>query len=446
MLGCWREKMDELKKLKDEIIQKARQYQRLREKISKGFDKDKPHVQVSGRVYDENDIAMLVESSLDFWLTAGPFTEKFESKLASTIGTKHAIMTNSGSSANLIAVSALTSRFLGDSRIKRGDEIITTATSFPTTVNPIFQNGLVPVFVDVELDTYNIDPVQIEKAINPKTRAVVVAHTLGNPFDLHRISKLCEDFGLYLIEDCCDALGAKVDGKQVGTFGVASTFSFYPAHHITTGEGGALLTNSDQIKRAAESFRDWGRDCWCKPGCDNTCGKRFGWKLGDLPYGYDHKYIYSNIGYNLKATDMQAAVGLSQLSKLPIFIKERRENFQYYLNFFKKYERFFVLPRIYPGSDPSPFGYVINIREDAPFKRTELVLYLEEHGIATRTIFGGNIIRQPAYRDENFRVVGDLKNADSLMNNAFWIGVYPGITHEMREYVTTIFESFLSKY
>lgn len=438
--------MDELEKMRKEILGKVRQFQGAREKAAKPFSPSSPKVPVSGKVFDAQDVEYLVDASLDFWLTTGRYAEMFEARLAKALGLKYALFANSGSSANLIAVSALTSKFLGSSQLKAGDEVITTAVSFPTTVNPIFQNNLVPVFVDVELATYNISAALIEGAITKKTKAIVVAHTLGNPFDLQKIAKICEDHDLFLVEDCCDALGATVNGKSVGTFGDIATLSFYPAHHITTGEGGAVLTDSPLLKRAAESFRDWGRDCWCKPGVDNTCGKRFGWKLGDLPNGYDHKYTYSNIGYNLKATDMQAAVGVSQLDKLPMFVKARRENFAFYLSFFKKYEKFFILPQGSPGAEPSPFGYLIILRQGAPFSRDELVSWLESKGIATRALFGGNIVRQPAYKGKNFRVAGKLENSDHLMGNSLWIGVYPGITLQMREYVVQMLGAFLGKY
>ncbi|MCX6815409.1 MAG: lipopolysaccharide biosynthesis protein RfbH [Candidatus Aenigmarchaeota archaeon] len=434
---------DKLESLKAEILKKVREYQNTREAESKGFDRKNPKVPVSGKVFDEEDVATLIDSSLDFWLTAGKFTDMFESELAKLFGLRYALMTNSGSSANLIALSALTSKFLGDSKLNDGDEVITAAASFPTTVNPIFQCGLAPVFLDVELDTYNIDTSKIEETITNKTKAIMIAHTLGNPFDVKKITKICQDYNLFLIEDCCDALGSKFNGKMVGTFGDVSTMSFYPAHHITTGEGGAVFTDNPMIKRAAESIRDWGRDCWCKTGCDGTCGKRFDWKLGNLPHGYDHKYIYANVGYNLKATDMQAAIGCSQLKKLSNFIKIRKDNFEFYLKFFRKYNNFFILPKIYDGADMSPFGYLINIHSDAPFKRQELVRYLESKGIATRMLFGGNLTKQPAYMDKKYRVIGGLENTDSLMNNAFWIGVYPGINNEMREYVVEIFADFL---
>ncbi len=436
----------DLEALKKEILAKVALFQRTRANGWPSFDKAKPQVPVSGKVFDEEDLCSLVDASLDFWLTTGRFHDQFESGLAARFGLKHACMVNSGSSANLVAVSALTSRFLGDSRLKKGDEVITTAMSFPTTVNPIFQNGLVPVFVDVDIETGNVDASKAEKAITKKTRAMVLTHTLGNPFDAERLSKACKENNMFLVEDCCDAFGSLLNGKPVGSFGDIATLSFYPAHHITTGEGGAVLTNSDLLKRAAESFRDWGRDCWCKTGCNNTCGKRFGWKMGGLPYGYDHKYIYSNIGYNLKATDMQAAIGVSQLKKADEFIRLRKENFNFYLNNLKKHGRFLRMPSSLPGTDPSPFGFTVIVKGDAPFKRNDLVTHLESMGVHTRMLFGGNIVRQPAYQGENYRVAGELANSDYLLENAFWIGVYPGISQEMREYAASAFDSFFSKF
>lgn len=438
--------MEKSEDMRKKAIAAARGYWRARQGESKGFDRESPCVPVSGKVMDEEDVSLLVDASLDMWLTTGRFADMFESRLSSVCGIKHAMLVNSGSSANLLAISALTSRFLGGRKIKKGAEVITTATSFPTTVNPIFQNGLVPVFLDIELGSCNMDISLVEAAITEKTRAVIAAHTLGNPFDSAKLSEICKKHNLFLIEDCCDALGAKVAGKPVGAYGDFATLSFYPAHHITMGEGGAVLTGSDILRRSAESFRDWGRDCWCKPGCDNTCGKRFGWKLGGLPFGYDHKYIYSNIGYNLKATDMQAAVGLSQLKKLPGFIKARQDNFNFLLKFFSKYGQHFLLPQVLPGAEASPFGYLVNIRHDAPFKRAELVSHLESRGIATRMLFGGNLTCQPAYLGEDYRVDGKLENANHVMNNAFWIGTYPGITREMRGYTAETLDAFLKKF
>ena len=396
-------------------------------------------VPVAGRVFEPSDVQALVDSALDFWLTAGPFTRQFEKEFAHFFGLRESILVNSGSSANLLAVACLTSEKLGDRRLSPGDEVITVAAGFPTTVNPILQNGLVPVFLDITLPTCNIDVGQLEAARSPRTRAVMAAHTLGNPFDAAAVSTFARRHGLWLIEDCCDAAGAEFAGRKVGTFGDLATVSFYPAHHITTGEGGCVLNDSPLLRSIAESFRDWGRDCWCEPGAANTCGKRFDWRLGDLPAGYDHKYIYSHIGYNLKATDMQAAIGLAQLAKLPSFIAARRRNFQALYEGLRGLEEFFLLPEATPGSNPSWFGFPIAVRPESPFTRGQLLRFLEERRIATRLLFGGNLLRQPAYRGISHRVVGDLANTDFVMRHVFWIGVYPGLTPAMLEYVIDVF-------
>ncbi|MEW6036204.1 MAG: lipopolysaccharide biosynthesis protein RfbH [Candidatus Micrarchaeota archaeon] len=409
----------------------------------KKFEPGKTYIQYAGRVFDERELKLLVRSSLDFWLTAGPYTKIFEHKLARFFGLRHAMMVNSGSSANLVALSALTSPRLGERRLRRGDEVITSASGFPTTVNPILQNGAVPVFVDVELATYNPSATAIEEAIGERTRAIMVAHTLGNPFELDRIAAIAKKHGLWLVEDCCDALGSRFGGKHVGTFGDIATLSLYPAHHITTGEGGAVLTGNDELKTLAESFRDWGRDCWCPPGVSNTCGKRFGWQLGSLPPGYDHKYIYSHIGYNLKATDLQAAIGAAQMDKLPSFVDARRRNFMKLYGALRQYEDVLVLPKWHEKSEPSWFGFPITVREGAPFTRNGIVQFLENARIATRMLFGGNMIRQPAYDGVGFRVSGKLENSDRVMNDMFWVGVYPGITDEMMDYMIARFEEFL---
>lgn len=393
-------------------------------------------VPVSGKVVDAGELIHLVDASLDFWLTAGRYAQQFEHEFADFFGVRNCLLTNSGSSANLLAISALTSQELGDRQLQPGDEVLTVATSFPTTVNPIVQNELVPVFLDVEIPTYNIDVTHLEETVTEKTKAIILAHMLGNPFNLDAVMEVARKYHLWVIEDICDAVGAEYRGQKVGTFGDLATASFYPAHHITMGEGGAVLTDSPQFKKLVASFRDWGRDCWCEPGKDNTCGKRFGWQLGDLPYGYDHKYIYSRIGYNLKLTDMQAAVGIAQLKKLPAFIEKRRENFQYLYNGLKDLEEYFILPKATLNSNPSWFGFPITIREEAPFTRNEWVRYLEEHKIATRLLFGGNLTRQPAYQDLNYRIAGDLESSDRVMNQTFWIGVYPGLTRDMLDYVT----------
>ena len=384
-------------------------------------------IPVSGKVFDAAEMRSLVDSALDFWLTTGRFADQFEREFARWNGLRDCLLVNSGSSANLLAVSALTSPKLGHRRLVPGDEVITVAAGFPTTVNPILQNGLVPVFVDVTLPTYNVDVSQLEAALSGRTRAVMLAHTLGNPFDLAAVTEFTRKHDLWLIEDCCDAVGSTWQGRKVGTFGDLATTSFYPAHHITMGEGGAVLTGQPLLKSIVESFRDWGRDCWCQPGCDNTCGKRFDWQLGGLPYGYDHKYTYSHIGYNLKATDMQAAVGVAQLAKLDGFIEARRRNFDALRQGLRGLEEFFILPEATAGSQPSWFGFPIAVRPNAPFTRNQVTQYLEQRQIATRLLFGGNLVRQPAYRDSAFRVVGPLKNADFVMNQVFWIGLYPGI-------------------
>lgn len=397
-------------------------------------------VPVSGRVFDADDVESLVDSSLDFWLTTGRFAAEFERRLAEFVGVRHAVLVNSGSSANLLAVACLTSEKLGDRRLRPGDEVITCATGFPTTLNPILQHGLVPVFVDVELGTYNVDVNQLEEAVGPRTRAIVLAHTLGNPFDLDAVHAVAQKHNLWLVEDCCDALGAEYGGRKVGTFGDLATLSFYPAHHITTGEGGAVLTSNPLLKKLVESFRDWGRDCWCEPGHDNTCGKRFGWQLGSLPAGYDHKYVYSEIGYNLKATDMQAAVGVSQLKKLPGFIETRRRNFRYLSARLEALGDAYILPRPTEGSAPSWFGFPLSVRPEAGVNRRNVIQLLESRKIATRLLFGGNLLRQPAYAGIQRRVIGDLEGADYVAENTFWVGVYPGLSAEMLDYVAEVLD------
>jgi CDP-6-deoxy-D-xylo-4-hexulose-3-dehydrase len=411
----------------------------------KEFIQGKDHIPYAGRIYDEKEMISLVDASLDFWLTAGRFAKQFEAEFAKFLGVKHCILTNSGSSANLLAISALTSPKLGERRLKPGDEVITVAAAFPTTVNPIIQNNLVPFFLDVDVGTYNIQADKVEEALSEKTKAIFLAHTLGNPFDLNKISEICEKYNLWLIEDNCDALGSKYNGKYTGTFGHIATFSFYPPHHITMGEGGALVTNDAQLKRLIESFRDWGRDCWCEPGHDNTCGKRFGWQLGTLPFGYDHKYIYSHIGYNLKVTDMQAAVGVEQLKKLPDFIRARKKNWGLLYEGLKKYEDYFILPKVGDKSDPSWFGFLLTVKENAPFSRNEITNYLEENKIATRLLFSGNIIRHPGFENVGYRIYNNLRNTDFVMNNTFWIGVYPGLTDEMNDYILRKFDEFLKR-
>ena len=420
--------------LRNRILELTREYYRA-QWPGRPFRPGETPVPVSGRVFDEEDLATLVDASLDFWLTTGRYAAEFERKFADTVGARFALLTNSGSSANLLAISCLTSASLGDRQLRPGDEVITTAVGFPTTLNPIIQNGLVPVFVDITVPTYSVDVAQLEHARNERTRAIVLAHTLGNPFEADAVAEFARKYGLWLVEDCCDALGSTYKGRQVGTFGDLATFSFYPAHHITMGEGGAVVTNSPQLKKLVESFRDWGRDCWCAPGKDNTCGRRFDWKLGDLPFGYDHKYIYSEIGYNLKVTDMQAAVGVSQLRKLPEFIKARQRNFQFLTERLRDLEDFLILPESTPNSEPSWFGCPIAVRPGAPITRDRILRRFDAAKIATRLPFGGNLIRQPAYRGLAHRSMGDLPNSDFVMNQVFWIGVYPGVTEEMADYV-----------
>jgi len=406
------------------------------------FVPGKTPVPPSGKVVDASDLKALADASMDLWLTAGRFADRFEADFAGYLGLRHSLLTNSGSSANLLAVSALTSLKLGDKRLKAGDEVITTAASFPTTVNPIVQNGLTPVLVDTEIGTYNPSVDAVAAAITDKTRAVILAHTLGNPFDAASLAKLAEEKGLWLIEDCCDALGATLGGKKVSGFGDLSTFSFYPAHHITMGEGGAVATDNTRLKPLVESFRDWGRDCWCAPGCDDTCGKRFGWKLGDLPEGYDHKYTYSHVGYNLKVTDMQAAVGLSQLSRADGFIAARRANAAALLEGLSEFEEHLIFPREIEGAESSWFGLPLTLKDGAPFSREKLTGFLEASKIGTRLLFAGNIARQPYFKDIPHRRVGDLAVSDKVMRDTFWIGTFPGITEPMRAYVLERFRKF----
>lgn len=400
-------------------------------------------IPVSGRVFDACELQNIVDAGLDFWLTAGRFAASFEREFAKTFGLRKAILVNSGSSANLLALSALTSPKLAERRLRSGDEVITVAAGFPTTVNPIIQNKLVPVFVDVTLPTLNIDVSQLDAALSEKTRAIMVAHTLGNPFDAEAVFAFAQKNNLWLIEDCCDAVGALMKGRLVGTFGDLASVSFYPAHHITMGEGGCVLTDKPLLATLVESFRDWGRDCWCDPGKDNTCGKRFEWELGQLPCGYDHKYTYSHIGYNLKITDPQAAVGLAQLAKLPFFTEIRRRNFKILFDALFPLNDVLMLPEATPGSQPSWFGFPIGVRPTARFSRDDLVRYLNSHNIATRLLFGGNLIRQPAYQGIECRVVGDLSRTDYVMKNVFWIGLYPGLTPPMLEYVIGRIQDFI---
>ncbi|MCC2644750.1 MAG: lipopolysaccharide biosynthesis protein RfbH [Burkholderiales bacterium] len=388
----------------------------------------------SGKVIGDVELMYMTDAVLDGWLTTGRFNTQFENELGKFLGLKHVLTTNSGSSANLLAFTALTSPRLGVRAIKPGDEVISVAAGFPTTVNPILQCGAVPVFIDVNIPTYNIDVTQIEAAITPKTKAIFIAHTLGNPYDLSVVASLAKKYNLWLIEDCCDALGTKYDGKLVGSFGDLCTISFYPAHHITMGEGGIIGTNNDELKVIVESFRDWGRDCYCQPGQDNTCGKRFCWKLGDLPAGYDHKYTYTHLGYNLKITDMQAACGLAQLTRLNDLIDKRKTNFTYLKHKLSTCTDFLILPEATPNSEPSWFGFPITVRDNAGFTRRDLIDYLDENKVGTRLLFAGNLTKQPYMIGRNFKIHGELTNTDIIMNNTFWVGIYPGLTTEMLDY------------
>ena len=422
------------KRSRVEILNLVREYA-LAMHGERPFVAGKSPVPVAGRVYGPEEICSLVEASLDFWLTAGRFNDEFETNLAERLGLRRAITTNSGSSANLLAVSALTSPKLKKRRLRAGDEVITAAAGFPTTVNPIIQNGLRPVFVDVDLPTYNPVCDRIEEAVGPRTRAIVLAHTLGNPFDLDGVRRLADKHGLWVIEDCCDALGSTYGGRPVGTFGDLGTFSFYPAHHITMGEGGAVVTNNPSLERAVLSLRDWGRDCWCAPGHDNTCGRRFEWQLGQLPPGYDHKYIYSHLGYNLKITDMQAAVGVAQLKRLDDFIETRKRNFARLTRQLEEVSEFLILPQPTANSEPAWFGCPLTVRGEAPFGRGDLVRYLDERLIATRHLFAGNLLRQPYMEGRDSRVVGDLVNTDIVAQRTFWVGVFPGISDSQIDYI-----------
>jgi CDP-6-deoxy-D-xylo-4-hexulose-3-dehydrase len=412
--------------------------------LSKNFVEGVTEVPVSGKVIGDLELQNMVEASLDGWLTTGRFNTDFEKRLSAFLGVKCLLTVNSGSSANLIAFSTLTSPKLKERSIQKGDEVITVAAGFPTTVNPIIQFGAIPVFVDVKIPTYNINEDLIESAITKKTKAIILAHTLGNPFNVKKIREICDKYNLWLIEDSCDALGSKFNNQYIGTFGDLATLSFYPAHHITMGEGGAVFTNSKKLERIAESFRDWGRDCYCEPGKDNTCNKRFSWKLGDLPFGYDHKYTYSHLGYNMKITDMQAACGLAQLDRLENFIKKRKENFNFLFNDLKELEEFLILPKAQENSEPSWFGFPLSLRESSKFNRNELVKYLNFNKIGTRLLFSGNLTKQPYMKNINFRINENLKNTDLIMENTFWIGLYPGLSKEQLSYAAMKIKFFFN--
>ena len=438
--------MKNTEKLKKEISEKVKQYCRAAFG-HEDFTGGKNRINYGGRYFDEKEVVNLVDSALEFWLTEGRYTSEFEKKLADFIGVKKSLFVNSGSSANLLAFMALASDILGNRKISRGDEVITVAAGFPTTVTPIIQYGAVPVFVDISLNNYNIDTDMLEVALSEKTKAVMVAHTLGNPFNVYAVKKFCKKNKLWLIEDNCDALGSKYDGRFTGSFGDISTCSFYPPHHITTGEGGAVFTDENLLYKIMISLRDWGRDCMCRPGQDNLCGKRFSGKYGMLPHGYDHKYVYSAFGYNLKATDMQAAIGCAQIEKLPLFIKKRRQNFNYLKEGLKKYSKWLILPSNTENSEPSWFGFLITVKKNSTFIRNDLVEHLEKKNIQTRMLFAGNLIKHPCFdimrkNNTGYRIAGSLENTDVVMQNSFWVGVYPGITRQKNDYILAAFEDF----
>lgn len=436
--------------LRNEILEKTKEYYKLAFS-EQAFVPGESFVNYGGRFFDEHELINLMDASLDFWLTSGRFHKKFEKDLAKFLGVNSCLLTNSGSSANLLAFMTLTSDTLGDRKIKRGDEVITVAAGFPTTVAPIIQYGAHPVFVDVELPTYSIDVAEMEKALSCKTKAVMVAHTLGNPFNLKAVKDFCDKNNLWLIEDNCDALGSKYDGVYTGTIGHIGTCSFYPPHHMTMGEGGAVFTNNPMLRKITLSFRDWGRDCWCPSGTDNTCGKRFNWDYEKLPKGYDHKYVYSHFGYNLKVTDMQAAVGCAQLEKLPIIIQKRKENHAYLLNELQDMEKYFVLPKAEDNSEPSWFGFLLTVKEEAPFSKNDIVQFLEENKVQTRMLFAGNLLMHPCFDEmrktgEGFRVVGELPVTNQVMNDTFWVGVYPGMTEEKLNYMVSKIKEFTARW
>ncbi len=416
----------------------------FKNKITRTIVPGKDYIPVTGKIIDETDILMGIEATMDAWLTAGRFSTLFEREFAHYMGSRFSFLVNSGSSANLLAFYTLTSPKLGERAIKPLDEIITVAAGFPTTINPIIQFGCIPVFVDVEIPSYNIKVEDIEKAISPKSKAIMIAHALGNPFNIDAVMTIAKKYNLWVIEDDCDSLGATFNGKKTGTFGDLATVSFYPAHHITMGEGGAVLVNNASLKKIVESFRDWGRDCWCSPGCDNTCGKRYDWQLGGLPDGYDHKYTYSHIGFNLKVTDMQAAIGLSQLSKANSFIEKRRENHLKLTERFKELEEYFILPKATENSKPSWFGFMLTVRDGKGIDRNRLVEYLENNKIGTRLFFGGNVLRQPAYANVNYRKIGELPNSDIIMNQSFWLGVWPGLNDDHYDYILDKIKSYIN--
>lgn len=429
--------------LRNEILEKVKQfYLESHKEKQESFEPGKDIITFAAKVYDEDEMMNLVDASLDFWLTTGRYAEEFEREFASYMGSKYCQLTTSGSSANLLALTTFTSPKLGERSLKPGDEVITVAAGFPTTVNPIVQNGLIPVFVDVEIGTYNIKVDQLEFALTEKTKAIMIAHTLGNPFDLEAVMSFAKAHNLYVIEDCCDAVGSTYNGQMVGTFGDVATVSFYPAHHMTMGEGGAVLLKSALYDRIAKSFRDWGRDCYCEPGSNDTCGRRFKTQFGTLPDGYDHKYVYSHVGYNLKVTDMQAAIGVAQLKKLPTFVEKRKENFNKLYGGLEKFQEYLILPQATKHSDPSWFAFPITVKENEKFTKNEIVAFLEKNKIMTRQLFAGNLTRQPAYENVEYRVIGDLANTDYIMKNTFFIGVYPGIEERKMTYILEMFNTF----
>jgi CDP-6-deoxy-D-xylo-4-hexulose-3-dehydrase len=437
--------MADHKQLRKEILEKTKEFYHARFGEN-NYSPGKSRVNYAGRVFDEQELMNAVDASLDFWLTEGRYSEQFSEKIADYLGVDNVLLTVSGSSANLLAFASLTSEKLGDKRLKPGDEVISVAAGFPATVTPIIQYGLVPVFVDVDQETYNINIEQAKKAITDKTRCIFIAHTLGNPFDLDAIMEIAKEHNLWVIEDNCDAFGSKYKGKYTGTFGHLSTISFYPAHHITTGEGGAVITNDAQLARIVRSFRDWGRDCYCMGGENNTCGKRFSQQFGNLPFGYDHKYVYSEIGYNLKMTDIQAAIGSAQMDKLEIFGEKRKENFRKHYRIFSKYPQFFSLPKATEGADPSWFAFIVTVKESAPFKRDEITNYLNSKLIETRNLFAGNMTKQPAFVDKKWRIADNLDVTDRIMNNTFFLGTYPGLTDEMFSYIEKTVDEFVTSF
>ena len=437
--------MSDYKELRKQIHALTAEYYQARF-AKKEYVPGKTKVNYAGRVFDEEELQNAVDASLDFWLTEGRFSEDFSSKMSDFLGVEHVLLTNSGSSANLLAFSALTSEKLGDRRLKPGDEVIAVAAGFPSTVTPIIQNGLVPVFVDLSIPTYNIDIEMLKKAISPKVKCIFLAHTLGNPFNIDAIMELAKEHNLWVIEDNCDAFGSEYKGKKTGTYGHLSTISFYPAHHITTGEGGAICTNDPQLARIVRAFRDWGRDCYCAGGDNNTCGKRFSQQFGTLPFGFDHKYVYSEIGYNLKMTDIQAAIGSAQIDKLSEFCESRKAHFKEWKRIFNKYPQYFITPEPTEGADPAWFAFIVTLKEDCPFKRDDLIKYFNQNLIETRNLFAGNMTKQPAYIGKNWRIADHLNQTDYIMNNTFFLGTYPGLTDDMFKYVEEKLDEFVKQY